>query len=289
MRIGKKEHKKIIKKNIALLTILIFVILSQKIYSSKGNGISVEEDGSAGFCPIGDNNLTLVNADILYDINTHDYPDTFSLCIYANYTVYNPDDAINITFAAPFPQYSTYYENISIIVGNQSIPYSIEEPEAYKDENIDLYYLSRRNTYFLICNVSLPKNDSVEIKYELISTNNPFHGGVQSITYGLFTAHFWNEILHERIEFYVNGTYPDNYRKQILTYPIINCTIENHENTRSYIWEWFNSNLDPDVFDVSISYQLYSKIDINLIINILVISSGIIIILYILFRFFKLK
>ncbi|MBN1216275.1 MAG: hypothetical protein JXA99_12650 [Candidatus Lokiarchaeota archaeon] len=248
----------------------------------------VEYDGSAGFCPLGDNNFTLANADILYDIDTHDYPYTFDLEIYANYTVYNPDDAVNVTFAAPFPQYSSYYENISIIVGNHTIPYCIEDPEAYKDDNIDLYYLTWWDTSFLIFNISLPKNDSIEVKYELISINNPFHGNIQSITYGLFTAHFWNEILHERIEFHVNGTYPNKYKEQLYGYPEINCTIENHENTRSYIWEWYNNNLSPDVMDVFIFYEFY-YIHPTYILMWIIGVSGALIFIYLIYYLLKPK
>lgn len=241
---------------------------------TKANPIPVDYIG--GILPKENLNLSLVNADVLFKVNTTNFPYYF-YSFNSNYTIFNPDEQANVTIAIPFLMEWREVNNFKLRVNNLWIPfthnYSLSTESEIWQEYLDhVDYYGGGYVYFYIFNISIPTNNSV-----IISCSFDYSDKMRSTTltgpyefeliYIVGTARIWNGNVTERIEYEVCGRFPDNYTPQE------DCNVSTIEAGKKYTWEW-----DKEVIEynyVGISWYDVEEINLEVLIFPL-ISIGIV-------------
>ena len=162
--------------NIYFYTFLIVVLLLPKyISSSKADIVQIDYRGTAGFVPVENNQLIMTNANVIIDVNYRESSNKIYLHFNGNYTIYNPNIPQFITLGAPFsPDFKNLEDTCVIKVNENTIPFTITEQDIYDppwDQYHDYYYEEYglySNRKFIVINISIPANDSLDIGYILI-------------------------------------------------------------------------------------------------------------------------
>jgi hypothetical protein len=247
-----------LRKNRARVVFYVFLIvvltLPNYVRNSKADIISVDNRGTGSFFPVENCSLIMTYANVAFDVN---YPDIFNnidLSFNANYTIYNPNDSLNITLIAPF---STSFNNLestcSIKIAENNIPFNVKEYDFYDFPwDIDLYlYLdeySQTRRKFIIFNASIANNSSIKIEFEFKAVlSNKFYDSndILRIFYDVGTSRTWNGTITEQVEFRVKGKLPEDFSDY--------CIISESANGKSYAWEWENERIM--INSVFISYK----------------------------------
>jgi hypothetical protein len=211
--------------------------------------VDISEFG--GFIPKNDYSCSMPNASVVIEINATDPYSHFDLGFMGNYTLYNPNETLNLTIAAPFSSHVFGNDSTCMIKINESIiPYEVIEyqrGDTYSwDDYISIYH---RN--LIVCNITLPLNKSIILEYKFKThINSPLNDvGYMEFHYDIGTASVWNGTISERIEFKVHGRLPDKY---------LNTTflrIIDIPDGKSYIWEWRDVSFPTGYLSVYISYD----------------------------------
>jgi len=227
------------------------------INESKADILMVYRQGLGNFLPEENVLLMMTNANVIFNVDAVYYHRKININFNGNYTIYNPDEAINTTLVAPF---STDFKNLEsscvIKIENTAISYGFLEynfTDSPWDEYLDWRYIGHRK--FIIINTTFPENDSITIEFSFDAYIDIFedYDGLD-IFYDVGTSRAWNGTITERVEFKVYGNRPDSYseyREDIFEY---NCTIFDIEDGISYLWEWENEIINVDSVYISFSY-----------------------------------
>lgn len=244
--------------------VFLIVVLTLPIHidTSKADVMSVDARGTGNFLPVENCSLIMTDANVIFDIK---YPNLFSkidLNFNGNYTIYNPNESLNITLVAPFsPDFNNLEAKCVIKIEETIVPFSVVE--SYIDDNpweeyifpyIDMHHYYSRS--FIVFNISIAKNNSIEIEFNFEATlSNRFSdsSNIVRIFYDVGTSRAWNGTITERVEFNVHGKLPDSYSKDKDEDFENNCIISNIENDRCYAWEWENKRIM--INSVYISYD----------------------------------
>lgn len=277
------------KSNFLSFIIIILILIKVQDYTiinTSANPTPVRIIG--GFLPKENVSLSLTEANVLIEVEAINYPDIIRWNFEGNYTIYNPNNSIEITIAFPF--YMSFVNNISLRVNGNPIDiddvislYNVPDIwNSYMDDLSDTYY---RNAY--ICNITFPTNDSLNVQFNLNSysyrINDYFdYVGKYDIVYDVGTSRIWNGNITEKVEFRIQGRQPD------YCYYANQCNISENEDGKSYIWAWNNEIININL--VGISYlptQLESLYFI--IFMIIIIIAGIIGITFFIIKKSRLK
>jgi len=217
----------------------------------------VDYRGTAGFVPVENNQLIMTNANVIIDVNYRESSNKIYLHFNGNYTIYNPNVSQSITLGAPFSSdFKNIEENCVIKVNHNDIPFNVTEQDinmAPWDQYQDYYFTGMFNRKFIVINISIPANVSLDIEYTFDSyIANPNYRQAIDIYYDVGTSRAWNGPITERVEFRVVGKQPYYYSDYRLSSFEYNCTITNIENGKSYSWNWKNEVIK--VNGVYISY-----------------------------------
>lgn len=218
---------------------------------SIANPIPVYPAEFGGFIPKDDYSCFMPNAIVLIEINATDPSSHFDLEFTGNYTLYNPNNALNLTIAAPFSSY-VFGQNSSctIKINNTIIPYELikyQWNESYSWDD----YISVYNRNLIICNITIPMNKTIILDYNFKTYIEPLLKdiGYLDFHYDIGTAAAWNGTISETIEYKVHGRQPDSYSSHY------NLSILNISGGKRYIWEWNNIVITPGTYSVYISYK----------------------------------
>jgi hypothetical protein len=173
-------------------TSLLF--LNYETSTSIANPVPVSISQLGGLIPKNDYSCSMPNASVLLEINATDPYSHFDLKFSGNYTLYSPDEVVNLTIAAPFSGHLFGLNSTCMIRINDSlIPYEVVKYNRSEDSSWDDYI----NTYhrsLIVCNVSLPMNKTIILEYKFntsieTSLNDV---GYLEFEYDIGTAEVWN-------------------------------------------------------------------------------------------------
>lgn len=242
-----KLKLKIIFINVILLTQISFMVI---VGDTKADIVLTRDTGTGNFLPEEDSNLSMTNANVIFNIDATNYQERINIDFQGNYTIYNPYEAVNVTLIAPFSidfiglESSCLIKVEDVIIPHSYIEYNISG--YYWDEYLDFYHFGIRK--FIITNISLPENDSITLEYSFNAYLSTIYSkNIEQINYDVGTSRAWNGTITERVEFKVLGKVPDSYS----TY-LYNCTVTDSEDGKIYLWEWINEQIN--VNGVYISY-----------------------------------
>lgn len=276
---------------------LIFLIIQLNQIKNtdfvKSNPTPVNTIG--GILPQENLTLSLVNAEVLFEINALNFPKFLSWKFKSNYTLFNPDDTINVTIAIPFYPFNSI-SNASLTVDNNLTLYSLEYDTPFNSEIWNKYIenIGDERWAFLF-NITIPKNNSVLINFSFESIENGLRYmikefGPYEIIYDVGTSRVWNANITEKVGFKVYGQLPD------YCYHEEDCNVSNIENDKilrfgiepdkRFIWEWNNEIIEYNL--VGIVYTSLPKSNLVLI-SLSLFGLGNVIAAVILIYFFKVK
>ena len=212
--------------------------------------VPIDYRGTAGFVPAENTPLIMTNANVVVDVNYRESSNKIYLHFNANYTIYNPNETQYLTLGAPFSSdFKNIEDNCIIKINGSSIPFSITEQDTWEapwDQYIDFYYFGEFNRKFIVIDISITANETLNIGYTFDShIANPNFRQVIEIYYDVGTSRAWNGSITEKVQFKVVGRQPTSFKE--------NCTITNIEMGKNYVWEWKNETIN--VNGVYISYS----------------------------------
>jgi len=242
----------------------MIISLVRVIPDSNADLISVDFTGTGNFFPAENCSLTMTNARIIFNINFHEPYNKIDVSFNANYTIYNPDPAQNITLAAPFsPDFANLAATCQIEVDNDQKQFVIykyhwSDPWAEYLDSADLGITDIRN--FILTNISCSENASIKLEYNF-NAYIPIDVNVDqlSIYYDVGTSRGWNGTITERVEFKTHGRLPNSY--SAFSY----CTISNFTSGKSYTWEWTDEKINTNNVYVSYYFPQHRQIRYNTI------------------------
>ncbi|OLS32869.1 MAG: hypothetical protein HeimAB125_04420 [Candidatus Heimdallarchaeota archaeon AB_125] len=204
------------------------------------NPLNVFVESAGGLLPGNDTDLQMVEANVVMDIDeTYGENGSFAVSFDGNYTIFNPNETLEIMIGAPFlTVYEGLTDSLKIEVDGIETEYDI----VYYNYNNDsatpwmnyfqLYIVQER--YFAICNITFSGQSNTTIRYRFDSiTNFRYTEEVIWITYDVGTARAWDGLLTEYVEFNVYGKQPTYYYNNTA-----NTTVTEIENGKSYLWSW---------------------------------------------------
>lgn len=270
-----------------LFVLIVFSVLPSRISNSRADVVEAYIKGTGNFLPAENCSLIMTNASVVFNIEHR--TNRIYLGFEGNYTIYNPNESLNITLVAPF---STDFSNLEstcmVKVGGNDINISFIEVDLY-ESSWEQYFESSpewsNRRKFVVINTTVAENSSIELEYSFDAyTVDPNSVDVLEIYYDVGTSRAWNGSITERVEFRVHGKLPDSYSNCTENVFDYNCTIKEIEDGKSYAWEWLNKVITTD--SVSIEYRNPWRYILGRILPFIIIPSvwGTIIILIVIIR-----
>ncbi|MFX1390556.1 MAG: hypothetical protein ACFE9Z_10870 [Promethearchaeota archaeon] len=230
-----------------LIIFIVFVLIHQnfgKIYISVANPVVAPiYRYSGGLLPQENVSLSLLTANVKIETDTSDLKYLGGISFQGNYTIFNPKNDLNLTIAAPFsinPE-----NNLNVLVNDTSIPSDIlyfneVESQLWEDYIGNISWGNLLPRYWILCNISIPKNEILEIKYEFITPKPTYSNDYVSydIIYDVGTARLWNGTITEKVDIRTHGHSPNSI------YNIQLCNISDIFDGKSYTWEWIDERIE---------------------------------------------
>ncbi|MFX1358748.1 MAG: hypothetical protein ACFFBT_08690 [Promethearchaeota archaeon] len=226
-----------------------------------------------GILPKENSSLSLLNAEVLFEINARYFPinnrDFFGLrwkCK-SNYTIFNPDETINITIGMPLGRGTSIYNYSLTIDNNPALIYNTISQGQVNPNISEIWskYLDNieDGRKFYIFNVTIPANDSVLINFSFDSKESSVKYMIENfgsceIIYDVGTARVWNGNITEKVEFKVYGVLPDYcyYEEDCLIsdlnqvkIPFIDKFLDKY-GSKCYSWEWNNEIIEYNLVGI---------------------------------------
>ncbi|NVM34519.1 MAG: hypothetical protein HWN81_02915 [Candidatus Lokiarchaeota archaeon] len=240
---------------------LIFVITLiinlnfAKFDISVGNPVAIPiYQYSGGLLPQENVSFSLISANVIIDADTSDLRYLGGISFEGNYTVFNPKNDLNLTVAAPFSIYPE--NNLSVSVNGMSVPsdilyYDELESQLWEDYIDNISWGNLLPRYWILCNISIPKNKTVEIQYEFNNPKPTISNDPVSfdILYDVGTARLWNGTITEKVEIKAHGHTPNSiYNEQL-------CNVSDVLDGKSHIWEWLDERIEINLVGVHYYYD----------------------------------
>ena len=195
---------------------MVVLTAPKYIDNSKADLISVYTTFAGNFLPVENCSLIMTNANVIFNI---DYPvlhNTIDLNFNGNYTIYNPNESLNMTLVAPFsPDFKNLESTCLIKIGGTVAPFSFVEYNLYEspwEQYLTHPYGMSGIRKFIVINATFPENDSIDIEFSFNAyIANPSSRDELIIFYDVGTSRAWNGTISEHVEFKVHGKLPDSY------------------------------------------------------------------------------
>ena len=246
----------IMSTSLIVILVINFFIFIPKTYS---NPMPIPDNYFLGGIIPNDNiTLNLLDASVVFNIDSTDFLNTIGINFDGNYSIFNPDNVMNVTLYAPF-RLDSELINSSCDVQVNGTPISFKLIDIYELEynvsNVIMGYLSSSFMFrsnLIVCNLTLAENSTTIIRYRFNGPMlNPLYTHDEfSINYDLGTAKAWQGNITEKVEFVVNGKIPNSYR-EFSNYSLEDrCQITNINNGRVYTWEWDDENINTQLVGI---------------------------------------
>ena len=208
---------------------------------------------SGGLIPKENVTLSLISADVLIDVDMFNLNIPGRRSYNANYTIFNPGEAVNITIGAPFCSFQA--ENCTVCVNGTSISFDVINDYQIDYDNNEFaiwnQYLYNRSNYqinpwpylggfWILCNISVPQNSYLNLEYEFYSPQRSryFVEGYYNIIYDVGTARLWEGNITESVVINIHGHLPHHiYEEQ-------SCLISDISDGKIYQWGWDNERVE---------------------------------------------
>ena len=241
--------------NFMLIFLLVFINLNVISLQSSANPLPAPEELDMGGIIYDNNNsLNLVNADVVYTIDSTDFQNDISVLFEGYYTIHNPaNTTANVTIYAPFSfPMATIESDWQVEINGTSTDFNLVW--AYSlNSNLSSYFenYTAYTAFYIVINTTISKENSQVIWYRFYKNmENPlFNSDRFSIRYIVATARAWNNNITEKVEFKVLGKLPTSYTE----YTEKSCNILTIPNGKSYCWNWNNESIIDDY--VGINYR----------------------------------
>ncbi|MBY9019379.1 MAG: hypothetical protein KGD66_11170 [Candidatus Lokiarchaeota archaeon] len=239
--------------NILLIFILLVINLDVKSLESFANPLPGPEILDMGGIVYDNNNsLNLVNADVVFTIDSTDFQNNISVLFEGNYTIHNPTNTTaNVTIYAPFSfQMSIMESDWQVEVNGTPTEFSFVW--AYSlNSNLSSYFedFTTYIAFYIVINTTISKEQFQDISYRFYrNMENPlYYTDYYSIRYILATARAWKNNITEKVEFKVQGKIPTSYSE----YTEKACNISTIPNGISYSWNWDNESINDDYVGIN--------------------------------------
>lgn len=279
--------RKIHLKIVLCISVLVLSTLPRCISNSRADIVDAYISGTGSFLPTEDCALIMTNASVIFNIEHA--TNRVNVDFEGNYTIYNPDETINITLVAPFSTEINDLESTCIIkVGGNETSFNFLEVDL-NDPSWDQYlqssHLGPYQRKFVFINITVAENSSIDLEYSFNAyTAHSDSVDALEIFYDVGTSRVWNGSITERVEFIVHGKLPvaySDYREGFFEY---NCTVTNIEDGKSYAWEWLDEIITAN--SVYIRYSNPWRYTLGRILPFIIIPSvfGVIIVTVVIIR-----
>ncbi|MGB5909633.1 MAG: hypothetical protein WBH31_00430 [Promethearchaeia archaeon] len=256
------------KRKIFLFILILLMIQLNQINNTdfvKANPTPVSTIG--GILPKENLSLSLLNAEVKFEINALNFPNYLMWNFKSNYTIFNPDETINITIGMPFGWGTIIYNYSLTIDNNPALIYDtilLEYENPYYTNPISEVwnkYLENIDNVrkFYLFNITIPANNSVLICFSCESIERSVRGiikdfGYLEIIYDVGTARVWNGNVTEKVEFKVYGRLPDYcYHEEdckISDMDLLRVPILDKYCTKCFSWEWNNEIIEYNLVGI---------------------------------------
>lgn len=135
---------------------------------STANPLPIDTPSLGGIVPKDDTSCSMTNASVIIDIDATNLMNAINFSFRGNYTIFNPNEAMNITIAAPFSLIDIGPDSqCNIKLNGSIIPYTTIDFDDVDSYLWDEYfrYISY-DLMLLICNITIPGNTSIILEYE---------------------------------------------------------------------------------------------------------------------------
>jgi len=244
--------------NILLMLIILVINLDVKSLRSFANPLPGPEMLEMGGIVYDNNNsLNLVDADVVFIIDSTDFQNNISVLFEGNYTIHNPTNTTtNVTIYAPF-SFQGFSEESRWQVAVNGTPTEFRSIWGYSlNSNLSSYFenFTAFIAFYIVINTTIIKETSQVISYSFYrSMENPLYNtDYYSIRYIVATARAWKNNITERVEFKVQGKLPTSYS----TYTEKACLVSTIPNGKSYSWNWDNEYINDDYVGINYRGQL---------------------------------
>ncbi|MFW9875080.1 MAG: hypothetical protein ACFFG0_18400 [Candidatus Thorarchaeota archaeon] len=251
------------KRKTILLLLSLTVMLNANIVlcGTIANPIPVPMDYYMGSIFTNSTSFNLINADVVFDIDSTDFENNIGISFEGNYTIFNPNNATELMIVAPFSVSELVINsNCTVEVNDSQILFEIGDSWDLGIDDFISNYTAGWSWIFIACNITIPENASQTIKYKfnglMPNPLNPYRRNDQlSILYDLETSKAWSGNISERVEFRVHGKLPNRIDERTeWGYETENRLITtNIANGKIYSWEWNNEQINTQ--QVGIIYE----------------------------------
>lgn len=250
-----------------------------------------------GILPKENLSLSLLYAEVNFEINALNFPKDLMWNFKSNYTIFNSDETINITIGMPFG-WGTLIYNYSLTIDNNpaliydTILLEYENPPISEVWNKYLENIDNVRKFYLF-NITIPANNSVLISFSCKSIERSVRGlikedGYYEIIYDVGTARVWNGNITEIVEFKVHGYLPDySYHEEdciISNFNNVKIPIVSKYSSKCYSWVWNNEIIEYNLVGI-----VYTSVPENylVLISLSLLGTGIAIVAMIIIYDFK--
>jgi len=254
--------------NILFIVVLLVVNLDIRSLECSANPLPgpVELD-MGGILYANNNSLNLVNADVVFTIDSTDFQNNISVLFDSNYTIHNPTNTTaNVTIYAPFSfQMGDMESDWQVEVNGTTTEFSYISSYSLNDD-LSSYFenFTRYIRFYLVINTTILKEKSQVISYRFYKNiYYPLRDANEfSIRYIVATARAWKNNITEKVEFKVKGELPTSY----IDYSEKACNISTIPNGKSYSWNWDNESINDEYVGITYSGRLLGFGEVMLII-----------------------
>ena len=287
-KVGKIKKNKRLKASILSMLFVFssFVIIAPKILTYSSSGPLQPDQFIGEILPNQTSILKLLKSNAVITINSTNYPDIIGIEFNANYTIYSPENGINLSLILPFSLgIQIDKANFNVKLNETQIEfdlYNFTDRSINDTENgldFSSIFLIHNPIILITCNFTTLENESYTIGYKFNGVlNNPLVSqDVLTLAYYLNTSKIWLGNTTGRVEFQVYGKNPTFFTMGN-SFVNINPQILNTLEGKSCIWDWTNIKIDTSAIGIvydethNPDYGFWISIILNIIFYTIIVS-----------------
>ncbi|MFX0102682.1 MAG: hypothetical protein ACFFCS_24155 [Candidatus Hodarchaeota archaeon] len=224
------------------------------ISGSSANLVAIRYAGVGGILPSDNESLSMTLANVVLDIDATDHLHSIGVQFDGNYTVMNTNETKNVTIGAPFsPSMAGLGLACTVTLNGTPVPFEILDNVSL-NSTVWLKYTHSIVEQFITCNVTVPENGSVVLRYTINASIVDLSDEVM-IDYIVGTARAWSGNVTELVTFNVKGTLPHAHSDYLEGVFEKHCTVQDITGGRSYSWSWNDEAIEESSVYVAYHYE----------------------------------